>query len=195
MAQLSKVTIRNLHTTILNARGPLKFDGWFPRDHKPGPYPTTDEERRAAAVQYGLRPEDYKPIDPSDPNRHAGNYPDFGRVTFDHKDPYDSWTDRLHRRNWGEMVTIDQMSHRGDRLTFTGLEEENFKFWSAMVTILRVIVPMGLLAYYFTRNDPNCLRWQNPAMPKQYPYDFYRAFPFEDPRNYPIVNYSFEPAE
>uniref|UniRef100_A0A1I7W7C8 Cytochrome-c oxidase n=1 Tax=Heterorhabditis bacteriophora TaxID=37862 RepID=A0A1I7W7C8_HETBA len=29
-------------------------------------------------------------------------------------------------------------------------------------------------------------------MPKQYPYDFYRSFPFEDARRYPITNYSFE---
>lgn len=32
-------------------------------------------------------------------------------------------------------------------------------------------------------------------MPKHYPYDFYRAFPFENPRKYPILNYSFEPAD
>lgn len=32
-------------------------------------------------------------------------------------------------------------------------------------------------------------------MPKQYPYDFYRAFPFDDPRKYPITNYSFDLAE
>lgn len=31
-------------------------------------------------------------------------------------------------------------------------------------------------------------------MPKQMPYDFRRAYP-EDPRKFPIVNYSFEPAE
>ena len=32
-------------------------------------------------------------------------------------------------------------------------------------------------------------------MPKQYPYDYYRAFPYENPLKYPILNYSFEPAE
>ena len=35
------------------ARGPLTFPGWYPRDHKPGPYPETDEERRAAAIRSG----------------------------------------------------------------------------------------------------------------------------------------------
>ena len=38
--------------------------------------------------------------------RYAGDYPDLGVVTYDHKDPYESWTDRHHRRNWGEMVRI-----------------------------------------------------------------------------------------
>lgn len=32
-------------------------------------------------------------------------------------------------------------------------------------------------------------------MPKQYPFDFYRAWPLEDPRNYPIENYSFDPLD
>lgn len=31
------------------------------KDWKPGQYPKTDEERRAAAKKYGLLPEDYKP--------------------------------------------------------------------------------------------------------------------------------------
>lgn len=31
-------------------------------------------------------------------------------------------------------------------------------------------------------------------MPKQMPYDFKRAFPYDDPRKYPIVNYTFESA-
>ncbi|KAK6046808.1 NADH-ubiquinone oxidoreductase ASHI subunit [Cooperia oncophora] len=111
---------------MISVRGPLTFEGWYPRDHKPGQYPTTDEERRAAALKYGLRPEDYKPMDQDDVVRYAGDYPDFGPITYDHKDPYENWTDRLNRRNWGEMVPIDMMRHRADRLTFTGLEAEDF---------------------------------------------------------------------
>lgn len=42
------------------ARGPLVYPGWYPRDHKPGLYPETPEDYRAAAIKYGLRPEDYK---------------------------------------------------------------------------------------------------------------------------------------
>uniref|UniRef100_A0A1I7W7E2 NADH dehydrogenase [ubiquinone] 1 beta subcomplex subunit 8, mitochondrial n=1 Tax=Heterorhabditis bacteriophora TaxID=37862 RepID=A0A1I7W7E2_HETBA len=91
-------------TKILKLRGPLTFDGWYPRDHKPDPLPATEEERRSAAIKYGLRPEDYKPIDSNDVVKYAGDYPDLGVITYDHKDPYEAWTDRHHRRNWGEMV-------------------------------------------------------------------------------------------
>uniref|UniRef100_A0A0K0E9F7 NADH dehydrogenase [ubiquinone] 1 beta subcomplex subunit 8, mitochondrial n=1 Tax=Strongyloides stercoralis TaxID=6248 RepID=A0A0K0E9F7_STRER len=195
MSKLSRIAVRNLHFTYFNARGPLRFEGWYPRDHKPGPYPKNDEERRIAAIKYGLRPEDYKPIDPSNVLNFSGDYPDLGLTTFAHKDPYEAWSDNLYRRNWGEMVPKDMLRYRPDRITFTGLEEEDFKFWRSIWLMMRILVPMGLLTYYFTRADPNCFRWQNPVMPKQYPYDFYRAYPFEDPRNYPIVNYTFEPAE
>lgn len=41
-------------------RGPLTIDGWYPRDHMPDDYPKNEEERRAAAIKYGMRPEDYK---------------------------------------------------------------------------------------------------------------------------------------
>ncbi|VDM71384.1 unnamed protein product, partial [Strongylus vulgaris] len=86
-------------------RGPLTFDGWYPRDHKPGQYAVTEDERRAAAIKYGLRPEDYKPMNKDDVVRYAGDYPDLGVVTYDHKDPYEAWSDTLNRRNWGEMAS------------------------------------------------------------------------------------------
>ncbi|CAJ0584135.1 unnamed protein product, partial [Mesorhabditis spiculigera] len=185
---------RYLHLTLLgrNQRGPLTFDGWYPRDHKPGPYPENDEQRRAAATKYGIRPEDYKPMNKDDPIKYAGDYPDFGVVTFDHKDPYEDYSDRQMRRNWGEMVSIDMMRYRPDRLTFTGLNEEDYTYWGHFTIMARVLVPMLVLTYLFTQSDPNIFRWQNPAMPKQYPYDFARAFPFGDPRDYPIKNYSFD---
>lgn len=41
-------------------RGPLTIDGWYPRDHMPDDYPKNEKERRAAAIKYGMRPEDYK---------------------------------------------------------------------------------------------------------------------------------------
>ncbi|PAV62308.1 hypothetical protein WR25_08125 [Diploscapter pachys] len=178
---------------VLHARGPLTFPGWYPRDHKPGPYPETNEERRAAAIKYGMRPEDYQPIDKNDVVRYCGDYPELGSISYDHKDPYESWTDPVFRRNWGEMVDIEMIRYRPDRYTYTGLESEDFSWWGALKISARVLVPMALLAWWVLHSDhPNRLRWKNPAMPKQYSHDYYRAWPYGDPRNYPIVNYSFE---
>uniref|UniRef100_A0A0N5B2H3 NADH dehydrogenase [ubiquinone] 1 beta subcomplex subunit 4 n=1 Tax=Strongyloides papillosus TaxID=174720 RepID=A0A0N5B2H3_STREA len=88
-------------------------------------------------------------MDPSDPIR---------AVTFDHKDPYEAWTDRLHRRNWDELVPMDLMTHRGDRFTFTGFEEKQFRFWTGCLIFLRVLFPMGVLGYIFTNSDQNTLK-------------------------------------
>ncbi|KIH66666.1 PHD-finger [Ancylostoma duodenale] len=96
--------------------------------------------------------------------RYAGDYPDLGIITYDHKDPYEAWTDRQNRRNWGEMVPIDMMRYRGDRLTFTGLEAEDFTTWGSIMLCLRVLVPMALLSWYFCNEDPNAFRWKNPAL-------------------------------
>ncbi|RCN26412.1 hypothetical protein ANCCAN_27862 [Ancylostoma caninum] len=50
---LRAISYRSFHASrLLSMRGPLTFDGWYPRDHKPGEYPTTDEERRAAAIKF-----------------------------------------------------------------------------------------------------------------------------------------------
>ncbi|VDK17432.1 unnamed protein product [Anisakis simplex] len=191
----ANISLSELLPLVFLARGPLTFDGWYPRDHKPGEYPENEEQQRAAAIKYGMRPEDYKPMNQDDVIRYAGDYPDMGIITFDHKDPYESWTDRHHRRNWGEMVGMDMMRYRGDRLTFTGLEAEDFKIWNTILMYLRVFVPMALVSWYISRDDPNALRWKNPVMPKQYSFDYYRAWPWGDARNYPIVNYTFEPLE
>uniref|UniRef100_A0A0N5AKH6 NADH dehydrogenase [ubiquinone] 1 beta subcomplex subunit 8, mitochondrial n=1 Tax=Syphacia muris TaxID=451379 RepID=A0A0N5AKH6_9BILA len=184
-----------VYVNCILARGPLSFDGWYPRDHKPGPFPETEEERRSAALKYGMRPEDYRPIHYDDVNRHAGDYPYLGTITYDHKDPYESWSDRHHRRNWGELVPIDSINYRADRLTFTGLNQEDFEWLSVLYNFLSVLIPLGIICYLISRPHPNAPRWRNPAMPKQYSYDYYRAWPFSDPRKYPITNYSFEPLD
>uniref|UniRef100_A0A915Q3G1 Uncharacterized protein n=1 Tax=Setaria digitata TaxID=48799 RepID=A0A915Q3G1_9BILA len=97
-----RIDLRPFNSDIMSQRGPLTIDGWYPRDHMPDDYPKNEEERRAAAIKYGMRPEDYKPYDKDDHFNYAGNYPDYGCVTYDHKDPYENWSDPHYRRNWGE---------------------------------------------------------------------------------------------
>ena len=73
------------------------------KDWQPGPYPTTEKEKVAAAKKYGLRRDDYEPY-PDDGFGH-GDYPNLPRVSDEGKDKYYNW-DLLHvRRNYGEPVS------------------------------------------------------------------------------------------
>ncbi|VDO49933.1 unnamed protein product [Onchocerca flexuosa] len=166
--------MRSIHTSCrMNKRGPLTIDGWYPRDHMPDDYPKNEEERRAAAIKYGMRPEDYKPHSKDDYYKYAGNYPDYGCVTYDHKDPYENWSDPHYRRNWGEGMQIRAMMHTSDRDSYTTL----------------IFCWIGIQTW------PKGRKWKNDIMLKQYPYDIKRAYPFTDPRVYPITNYTFEPED
>ncbi|MCP9261818.1 Inhibitor of growth protein [Dirofilaria immitis] len=156
--------LRSIHTSCyMNKRGPLTIDGWYPRDHMPDDYPKNEEERRAAAIKYGMRPEDYKPYDKDDYFKYSGNYPDYGCVTYDHKDPYENWSDPHYRRNWGEGM--DQHSHFLS--SFNSSADLLLDWYSDMA--------------------------KGSQMLKQYPYDIKRAYPFTDPRVYPITNYTIAP--
>ncbi|KAL7073996.1 hypothetical protein ACQ4LE_006798 [Meloidogyne hapla] len=194
---------RSLHTSVLRGRGAVAHPGWYPRDHMPGNYPKTDEERRAAAIKYGLRPEDYTPYDPDDIINHVGDYPDPGLFTPSHRDPHDIYSDRHNRRNWNEPLMKQAIRYRVDRCSFDGLDEEHFLPLQTLSRFATLLVPMVVFSLVFYYNaetlrkvrDYYGFRWYVPKLPKQYPYDFLRAFPMQDPRDYPILNYSFEPAE
>ncbi|CAD5215761.1 unnamed protein product [Bursaphelenchus xylophilus] len=186
---------RLIHISAVSRRGPLVHPGWYPRDHRPRPYPENEEERRASAIKYGLRPEDYKPYDRNDVTHSCGDYPDLGLVTFDNKDIYENYSDGLNNRNWGEPVIFDFMKHRADRNSYNGLDVEDFTLYRGILMTLYVVIPMGLLWWFMGDPDPARFRWKNPLMPKQYAWDYFPTFPYGDPTSIPIKNYTFEPAE
>ncbi|KAL3076271.1 hypothetical protein niasHS_013542 [Heterodera schachtii] len=216
---LSKIPIRrSLHTSAPLCRGAVSQPGWYPRDHMPGPYPRNEEERRAAAIKYGLRPEDYKPHHPLDFVNHIGDYPEIGVVTYEQRDPYDNYSHTMHRRNWNEPVSFTfcfcsfvQFSvprqftrYRYDRWSYTGLDEENYEPKDVLRTLLVYFVPVFLLAYWLIRTPEDPFYWfkqkyepvyRPRVMPRQYPYDYFRAWPFEEYTKYPVLNYTFEPAD
>ena len=45
-------------------------------------------------------------------------------MTYDHRDPYEAYSDRRMRRNYGEPVPFEWDRFRPDRITYTGLEGE-----------------------------------------------------------------------
>jgi len=99
---------RSLSTTAVKCVGTtaVKCGGHWNHHWKPGPYPTTDEERAAAAKKYGLLPEDYKPM--PDDGFGEGDYPDLPETPLDARDPYEDYDMPGYKRNYGEPLYANQ---------------------------------------------------------------------------------------
>lgn len=74
------------------------------KDFKPAPYPTTEEERVAAAKKYNLLPQDYKSY--PDDGVGYGDYPHLPDVPVETKDPYYPYDSPELKRNFGEPVSF-----------------------------------------------------------------------------------------
>lgn len=73
-------------------------------DWKPGPYPKTEAERRAAAEKYGMCYEEYEPY-PDDGFGH-GDYPMMPMKGVALRDPYYPYDFPDEKRNFCEPVKI-----------------------------------------------------------------------------------------
>ncbi|CDW60969.1 NADH ubiquinone oxidoreductase ASHI subunit [Trichuris trichiura] len=181
------IALRRISMSASVARGrDWIIEGWWIRDHKPDPWPETPEERKAAALKYGLREEDYVSM-PRD--AHVGNYPDLGLLNYDLKDPYEDWSYDGMRRNFNEpMPYMFNMIH-ADRYTFTGLE-----YMSPRQAFRNILVMFGgFLGLIWLSKQ--LIPTNEVPKPKQYAYDYELAWPFKDPKNFPLVHYTFEPAD
>lgn len=116
------------------------------RDWQPGPYPVTEEERKAAAAKYLMLPEEYEPYPR---NRDGtgieyGDYPDLPFIHHDEKDPYHPWTYLQHRVDYKEPVHINSLIMSHDMTTY------NYKPqipWSTIV--LRLLGGWGLFLFLY----------------------------------------------
>ncbi|XP_059180773.1 NADH dehydrogenase [ubiquinone] 1 beta subcomplex subunit 8, mitochondrial [Centropristis striata] len=75
------------------------------KDHLPGPFPMTPEERAAAAKKFNMRVEDYEPI--PDEGDGFGDYPKLPNKSQHERDPWYEWDHPDLRRNWGEPMHWD----------------------------------------------------------------------------------------
>lgn len=80
------------------------------KDWKPGQFPQTPEEKRAAAKKYNLRPEDYTPY--QDDGLAPGDYPYIKPYYEGHKDPDLNYDYYPFRRNYGDPFTWNQEMYR-----------------------------------------------------------------------------------
>lgn len=80
------------------------FADWN-KDWKPGPYPTTPEERAAAAKKYNMLPADYEPLPDNHPDS-RGDYPNLPDIGATARDLHENYDFPYLRRNYGEPVNI-----------------------------------------------------------------------------------------
>lgn len=80
------------------------------KDFLPGPYPKTEEERRAAAKKYGMQPEDYKPYDP-ELGWGTGDYPHVEAIGMDLRSDYEQFDDYRLKKNFNEPVREHLVVH------------------------------------------------------------------------------------
>jgi len=183
----SVLVARGFHTTSGNFW--WKYPGMWFEDFKPRPYPKTEEERKVAAVKYGLREGDYKPIHP-DKYYGTGDYPELGEVQYGVKDPYENWNMERYRRNFGEPVAKEFNMNFPDRYTYTHVE--GMQGWKIL---FRYILHYGGLVFFVFLCTEFPLRMILPLKPKQFPYDYNYASSIANPRLFPITNYTFDPAD
>ncbi|XP_065353668.1 NADH dehydrogenase [ubiquinone] 1 beta subcomplex subunit 8, mitochondrial [Cloeon dipterum] len=163
---LSSSTGQNITFQALRSAG-----GWN-KDFAPGPFPKTEEERRAAAKRYNMHPDEYQPY--PDESYGMGDYPKLPDISGESRDPYYNWDFPEHKRNFGDPVHAHADAIGEDRWNISAKPKIPYK-----TQILASIGFIGsLIGIYFLTYD---FTYYQPVMPKQLPANG--------------VHYTFEPAE
>eukprot|EP00745_Piridium_sociabile_P005923 TRINITY_DN138470_c0_g1_i1.p1 TRINITY_DN138470_c0_g1~~TRINITY_DN138470_c0_g1_i1.p1 ORF type:complete len:218 (+),score=54.47 TRINITY_DN138470_c0_g1_i1:83-655(+) len=132
------------------------------KDWKPGPFPTTAEERAAAAKRYGLRVEDYDVY--TNDGMGYGDYPKLPLVSGDCRDPYEDWDIPELKRNYSEPLHALADIIGEDR--WDANANPRYSYLNMFLTLAGFLGTMATI-YYLTLDYPLFL----PAMPKQYPFN------------------------
>jgi len=149
--------------------------GYWNKDWKPGPYPETEAQRRAAAKKYGMIYDDYEPYDPvEDDPIMFGDYPKLPIIPADQRDPYYPWDYPELKLDYGEPIHIFYDAYTHDKLSLQKepiTEQQQIRhFFIFCATFFGIIY----LSWNYQKFQP--------IMPKQFPKD-------------DVVHYSFEPVE
>ncbi|XP_022669814.1 NADH dehydrogenase [ubiquinone] 1 beta subcomplex subunit 8, mitochondrial-like [Varroa jacobsoni] len=148
------------------------------RDWKPGPYPKTEAERRAAAKKYNMIYEDYKPY-PENHDDTMGDYPMLPALGLESKNPYAAYDFPAYRRNYGEPIMHDFDMYTRERWNVT--ERHHVTLIRQLFAFLGVV---GAVAGYHALSEYYSFYCELSPVPitKQYPREG-------------VVHYTFEPAD
>ncbi|GAB0088881.1 NADH dehydrogenase [Sergentomyia squamirostris] len=130
------------------------------KDFKPGKYPETEEERKAAAKKYGMHPDEYEPY-PNDGTGY-GDYPKLPDLPVEMKDPYYPYDMPALKKNFNEPVHIDYNLWSEDRFGYADKPRYSLTYQFLVFTG----VMAGFFAIYYFLEDYKIFR---PVVPKQYP--------------------------
>ncbi|OQR78074.1 NADH-ubiquinone oxidoreductase ashi subunit-like [Tropilaelaps mercedesae] len=149
------------------------------RDWKPGPYPKTEDERRAAAKKYNMLYEDYKPY-PEDHVNHMGDYPMLPPIGLESKDPFGHYDFPTLKRNYGDPVHHDFEFYIRERWDIT--RARRFSLSTMVISFLTAF--LGSIGFHLFSINNEGFIWKMSPVPatKQYPKEG-------------IVHYTFEPAD
>jgi len=150
MISLPVLAARRVSSSVMALQSVRAYaGGYWNKDWKPGPYPKTEKERRAAAKKYGMVYEDYEPY--PDDGWGYGDYPKLPIVSAESRDPHENYDHDEHKRYHGEVMHVDCDMYGEDRidynrrlpasllemnLTFFGVVGAIFLFFWASETIL-----------------------------------------------------------
>ncbi|XP_029312308.1 NADH dehydrogenase [ubiquinone] 1 beta subcomplex subunit 8, mitochondrial [Cottoperca gobio] len=127
----------------------------------PGKYPTTPEERAAAAKKYSICVQDYEPL--PDKGEGYGDYPMLPDRSQHERDPWYKWDHPDLRRNWGEPMhwNFDMFIRNRVDTSHTPVP------WSSMCKQLFGFIGFMLFMFYLGEKFPS----YQAVAPKQYPYN------------------------
>nr|CAH7730570.1 unnamed protein product [Callosobruchus chinensis] len=140
------------------------------KDYKPGPYPTTEAEKLAAAEKYGLHPSEYKPY--PDDGQGRGDYPNLPLVSGDARDPFYPWDNPELKRNFNEPMHDNFDLYREDRYDVSAKLRRPMWFYYAQF----LGVMFGTFFIYSLLEN---VKMFHPVVPRQYPGDGKKHYTFE----------------
>uniref|UniRef100_A0A1L8DZX9 Putative ubiquinone oxidoreductase ndufb8/ashi subunit n=1 Tax=Nyssomyia neivai TaxID=330878 RepID=A0A1L8DZX9_9DIPT len=140
------------------------------KDFKPGKYPTTEEERLAAAKKYNMHPDDYQPY--PDDGQGYGDYPKLPDVPVEMKDPLYPYDYPELKRNFNEPIHIEYNLMSEDRYGYSDTPRFTLKYQLLAFTG----VMTGFFAFYYFLEDYKSFM---PVVPKQLPGEGKVHYTFE----------------
>ncbi|CAG2247108.1 NADH dehydrogenase [ubiquinone] 1 beta subcomplex subunit 8, mitochondrial-like [Mytilus edulis] len=159
---------------------PCLNGGNWNKDWAPAALPKNEEERAAKAKNYGMIPEDYKPM--ANDGTGFGDYPDLPAIGAHSRNPWEHYDMPHLKRNYGEPMHPEFDALTEDRLDPAFAKQPGYppiwKQFLILATVLGVFTIICTVPIYRFK----------PLMPKQYRHGY------NTDANVQMVHYTFEPA-